>query len=126
MSEKKSSTVRRAISPLLAFAVLSAAFLLNGCASGKVLSVDAKSDVGILNEEMDYGITVTVVVKNVGEDGTIMINPSLSCSEGEWERTQNLHFKAQEIKKLTYFFAEPTINATNCHYGVSVLPKASE
>lgn len=129
MPEKRSAT-RGAVNILVAFALLST-ILFTGCpllsdAKGKIMSKSVKDDVRIVNSELDYGITINVVIKNVGKDGTIRVNPALSCSDGEWERTQNLHFKAQETKSLTYFFPEPTINASNCYYGIGVMPKASE
>ena len=130
MADKK-TTAHRILSALLTLAVFSSTLVFMGCppfnnAKGKVLSITAKHDMGLVDGEADYGCTVTVVIKNVGETDEIKITPGLSCSEGEWDRTQTLQFRAQETKKLTYFFHEPTVNATNCHYNVRVWPKASE
>lgn len=128
----KKTTAQRILSALLTLAVFSTTLVFMGCpplfsdAKGKVLSVTAEHDMGLVNGEADYGFTVTLVIKNVGGTGEIRITPGLSCSEGEWDRTQTLQFRAQETKRLTYFFHEPTVNASNCHYGASVWPKVSE
>lgn len=130
MFEKKFA-LKAMVRMLVALSVLSTTVLFTACplfskASGKVTKVSAKNDFGLIDGEMDYGITVTVVMENVGETDPIMITPRISCSEGEWDRTQNLTFKKNETKQLTYFFHEPTVNASNCQYGVAVWPKAAE
>ncbi|HEX8353768.1 MAG TPA: hypothetical protein VF611_12760 [Pyrinomonadaceae bacterium] len=130
MPEKK-LIAHGAVQLLIAFAVLAAAVSFTACppiseAEAKVLSMNAESDMGLVDGEPDYGFTVTLVIKNVGKTDPIRIRPRLSCSEGEWERTQTLTFSAGETKTLKYFFSEPTVNATNCHYGGWVWPKASE
>ena len=82
-------------------------------------------DIRITDEGPDYGVTVSVTIKNTGQAGSITIMPEVSTSEGEWDRTQSLHFDAGEVKSLDYFFKEPSMNAENIHYGVSVFPSAS-
>lgn len=128
MSKKKTVVNNRITSILIALAIFSAATLLTGCskATGQVEKISSEKDVQIINGEADYGIKLTIIVKNVGESDSIRITPQLSSSEGEWERTQNLYFDAGQTKTLTYFFHEPTINATNIHYSVNVFPKASQ
>ncbi|GEM_PF-1369901 len=126
----KQKTNKHASKPLIAVVVLSAAVLLTGykgCAAlsdakGEVSNLRRKEEAKIVNGELDYGFIVSVTVKNVGKAGVIEIKPWLSSSEGEWKRTQTLNFTAGESKDLTYFFHEPTINATNIEYGIDVLP----
>jgi hypothetical protein len=114
--------------PLVAITLL--IVLLLGCraltskAKGKASNLGCESDVGLVNGEPDAGVTVSVTVKNVGEAGFITIRPEISTSEGEWNRSQDLHFDAGETQNLTYFFAEPTINATGIQCRVGVLPNA--
>lgn len=79
---------------------------------------------GIVNGQLDAGIMVTLTVKNNGESGFINIYPKINTSEGEWHRSQNVQFGAGESKTLTYFFDEPTINATNIQCWVSISPDA--
>jgi len=128
MSEKQITVNSRVARTLIALAIFTTAILLTGCsnARGRVEKVSAEGDVMIVDGEPDYGIKVTVIVKNVGESGSLRITARLSCSEGEWERTRNLHFNANEAKTLTYSFHEPTINATDIYYGANVFPSADK
>lgn len=95
-------------------------------AKGQWSNLDCKHDTGIVNGELDYGVTVSVTVKNVGQAGTINIKPVLSTSEGQWRRDQDLNFKAGESKTLTYFFSEPTINASNIQCRITVSPTVDQ
>ncbi|MCA1619529.1 MAG: hypothetical protein LC795_09520 [Acidobacteria bacterium] len=124
MYEKKNAGSNRARVILAAALIVSLAVLLTGCspAEGKLVQVKAKHDVQITSEGPDYGVTVTATIKNVGEAGSLMISPEISTSEGEWDRTQHLHFAANETKTLTWFFPEPSLDAGNIQYEVSVFP----
>lgn len=96
-----------------------------GCksrAKGKVITHSCDSEVGIVNNEIDYGVTVNLKVKNVGESGEIKIVAAISTSEGEWQKKQTLIFKAGEEKKLSYFFHEPTINVRSVQCQIGVFP----
>ncbi|HYG80138.1 MAG TPA: hypothetical protein VD861_07120 [Pyrinomonadaceae bacterium] len=94
-------------------------------AKGQASNLKCDSDVGFVKGELDAGVKITVSVKNVGEAGFITIRPELSTSEGDWSRSQELHFDAGESKTLSYFFDEPTINAmrdtasVQCRVGIS-------
>jgi Domain of unknown function (DUF4190) len=91
---------------------------------GEVLSINGEPDTKLIDGNLDYGVTVSVVVRNKSKQaGTVTIKSWLSCSEGEWNRSQELVFNGEETKQLTYFFQEPTINATNIQYGANVFPK---
>jgi hypothetical protein len=123
MYEKKNTRSNGARLTLAAL-IVSLAVLLTGCNGqrGELLGVKAKHDVRITSEGPDYGVTVTATIKNVGRAGSLMISPEISTSEGEWDRTQHLHFAANETKTLSWFFPEPTINAGNIQYQVGVFP----
>lgn len=86
--------------------------------SPQVSDLKVESDTRVIRGDFDYGVSVTFIVVNMGEPGTIRIRPWLTCSEGEWSREQHMYFNKGEAKQLTYFFAEPTINATNIQGGV--------
>jgi hypothetical protein len=124
MYEKKNAGSNRARVILAAALIVSLAGLLTSCSSarGKLVASKAKHDVIFTSDGLDYGVTVTATIKNVGKDGSLAISPEISTSEGEWERTQHIHFAANETKTLSWFFAEPTINAGNIHYRVTVFP----
>ena len=82
---------------------------------GLVSDVRMQADTRIIDGQFDAGFEVTGYVKNSGvSGGDIKIAAFLSCSEGEWIRIQHLYFRAGESMRLTYFFHEPTINATSC------------
>ncbi|HEX8175525.1 MAG TPA: hypothetical protein VF543_10430 [Pyrinomonadaceae bacterium] len=94
-------------------------------AKGKVSNVSCKAGVGYVKGQLDAGIDVIVTIKNVGEAGFINIKSELSTSEGEWTRSQDVQFSADESRTLTYFFDEPTINAKNIQCRVGVSPRAN-
>jgi hypothetical protein len=114
--------------PLIAIALL--LVFLPGCktltskAKGKASNIGCKADIGLVKGELDAGVRISVTVKNVGQAGFINIKPELSTSEGEWTRSQDLHFDAGESMTLTYFFDEPTIMATGIQCRIGVYPKA--
>lgn len=91
-------------------------------AKGQVISVNKKGDWEFVNGAADLGFWITTVVKNVGEAGDIQVVTFLSCSEGEWTRTQHLYFRAGESMTLRYFFHEPTLNVTSCQARAGVSP----
>jgi hypothetical protein len=109
---------------LLALAIVFCAIL--GCkmgAKGRVAKPFVQPNTKIVNGELDYGYNCVVSVKNVGATGTIKINVTMSTSEGEWEREQNLNYNAGEEQVLEYFFAEPTITAAQPQCQVRVSPQ---
>lgn len=91
-------------------------------AEGKVSNFEVISDFGVIDGEPEAGYTVQFTIKNVGEKGAITIKPKLSCSEGEWSRKQTITLNAGASRNLSYFFHEPTINATNVQGSVRVFP----
>ncbi|MCA9277905.1 MAG: hypothetical protein H6815_03865 [Phycisphaeraceae bacterium] len=87
----------------------------------KVASIETVESMRVINGEPDYGIEVTCVVSNESESSRdITITAMLSSSEGEWEREQTLRFNANESRNLSYFFHEPTVNATNLQSRVKI------
>jgi hypothetical protein len=91
-------------------------------AKGVATNLIVESDVGLINGEPDYGIKFSLQVQNVGDAGPITILPSVSSSEGEWQREQKVQFAAGETRTLSYFFHEPTINASNVQGVVKLYP----
>lgn len=89
---------------------------------GQVVSVNKVSDWEFVNGEMDAGFKVTAVIKNVGVAGDLRVITFLSCSQGEWSRTQHLYFNAGESMTLRYFFHEPTVSVSNCQARAGVSP----
>jgi len=95
-------------------------------ASGAISDLTLKGDTGVIDGEPDYGINVKFTVTNNGEDGILTLTTRLSTSEGEWSRQQKLSFSAGQSMTLSYFFHEPTINATNVQGRVNVFPQSQE
>ncbi|HYA98522.1 MAG TPA: hypothetical protein VEH49_10525 [Methylomirabilota bacterium] len=91
-------------------------------AHGSVSNVRVTGEAQLINGEMDWGELVTFDLVNTGERGMLHITVVLSTSEGQWTRTQDLEFGAQESRTLSYFFQEPTINVTNVQARVSAEP----
>ncbi len=91
-------------------------------ARGQVISVNKKADFEFVNGQTDAGYWITTVVKNVGESGDIEVVTFLSCSEGEWSRTQHLYFGAGESMTLRYFFHEPSYLVTSCQARAGASP----
>jgi hypothetical protein len=75
-----------------------------------------------IGEQPDAGVVVKGTITNVGQRGAIRVKVHLSTSEGEWDREQNVVFRAGERKELRWFFHEPTINVSNVQSRVSVSP----
>lgn len=84
-------------------------------------SLTTTGETRIIDGEFDYGCAVSFVVENHGEDGIINLWVRVTSSEGEWERTQAVPFKKNEAKRLSYFFEEPSISATNMHSRVTIV-----
>ena len=127
---QKQDTRPRVMRAFMAVTVLFGTLFVTACplfsnAKGKLIQFTGKNDIGVIDGQPDYGITVTAVVKNVGARDEIRIMARLSCDEGEWRRTQDVQFAAGETKTLNYFFSEPTVNVSNCQYSVSLWPNAS-
>jgi|GEM_PF-6432658 len=95
-------------------------------AKGQVTAHRSEIDARLVNGEMDAGISVGVNLTNTGKEGLIQVTEFLTCSEGEWSRTQKLSFRAGESKRLEFFFHEPSINASNIQTRVSVSPGANQ
>ena len=89
---------------------------------GEVISVTKESDWEFVNGEADAGFKVTTVIKNNGPAGELQVVTFLSCSQGEWSRTQHLFFGNGQAMSLKYFFHEPTISVTNCQARAAVSP----
>ena len=107
----------------LAALAATAALVAGACASGDVSNVKCDHDVRIVNGEFDYGVSVAADVKNTGDTGgDIALNVFLSTSEGEWKRSQTLTFDKGQAQHFEWFFAEPTINATNIQCRVTAFP----
>ena len=102
------------------------ALLLGGCFArpkGVVSNVTRQEHPEVINGAMDWGSQVDFDLRNAGDKGLVHVVVTLSCSEGEWNRTQDILMEAGELRHLTYFFQEPTINATNYQGRVNVEPQ---
>jgi len=127
---QKQVTRARVVSTVIAATALFGTLFVAACplfsnAKGKLIQLTGKNDIGLIDNQPDYGITVTAVVMNVGQRDPIRVVVRLNCDEGEWRRTQDVQFASGETKTLHYFFSEPTVNVSNCQYSVSVWPSAS-
>ena len=99
--------------------------LFGGCSwgpHGSVWNITRQEHPSLIRGEMDWGSEVGFDVKNEGERGMVHITVTLSCSEGQWVRSQDLLLEAGQPRHLTYFFEEPTITATNYQALVRVTP----
>jgi hypothetical protein len=105
--------------------VLLCVALLGGCAKqprGNVSNITRQEHPMLVNGDMDWGSEVGFDLKNEGERGMIHVTVTLSCSEGQWVRSQELLLEAGQSMHLTYFFQEPTLNASNYQALVRVEP----
>ena len=89
---------------------------------GTVSNVTHQEHPELINGEFDWGSEVAFDVTNQSQRGTIHITVTLSTSEGQWSRSQDLIFEKGQTLHLTYFFPEPSINATNYQAAVHVEP----
>jgi hypothetical protein len=99
--------------------------LLAGCVKrprGNVSNIIRQEHPMLVNGDMDWGSEVGFDLKNEGERGMIHVTVTLSCSEGQWVRSQELLLETGQSMHLTYFFQEPTITASNYQALVRVEP----
>ena len=99
--------------------------LLGGCAKrprGNVSNITRQEHPMLVNGDMDWGSEVGFDLKNEGERGMVRVTVTLSCSEGQWVRSQELLLEAGQSMHLTYFFQEPTLTASNYQALVRVEP----
>lgn len=89
---------------------------------GVVSNVTHQEHPELINGQFDWGSEVACDVRNEAERGTLHITATLSTSEGQWSRSQDLLLEKGQTVHLTYFFQEPTINATNYQAVVHVEP----
>lgn len=103
-----------------------AAAFLAGCGlfgpHGVVTNITHQEHPELINGQFDWGSEVAFDLANQSERGTVHITVTLSTSEGQWSRTQDLLLEKGQTVHLTYFFQEPTINATNYQATVHVEP----
>lgn len=92
-------------------------------AKGEISNLKGGHDMGLFNEEPDYGVRVSFTLTNTGEDGSVTVSPWISCSEGEWSKSQTLTMTSGQSMYLTYLFEQPTVNSTNIQYGVKYFPQ---
>ena len=107
--------------------VLLSIFMVVGCSltpkpHGKVSNISRQQHPELINGELDWGSEVAFDLTNEGDPGIIHVTVTLSSSEGQWNRTQDISLEAGQSKHLTYFFQEPTINVTNLQERVHVEP----
>ena len=91
-------------------------------ADTKVSNMKCEPDVGVIRGELDAGVKVSFTIMNQGNRGAVRVTASISTSEGEWSRRQDLTLGANQRRRLEYFFQEPTVNATNIQCNVKSFP----
>ena len=79
-------------------------------------------EVFFVSGEADAGYLVSCEVRNRGESGRVKVMCEVSCSEGNFSRTQSLFLGAGQTERLSFQIHEPSVRATNCRYLVSVFP----
>lgn len=97
--------------------VLALALCHAACAVSEVSDVTCETDFGLVDGKLDAGITVKATVRNKGETGDIALRAAISTSDGDWSRSRTLNLRGGETRRLSWFFHEPTIQATDiqCH-----------
>ncbi len=86
----------------------------------EVANREVKSSVFMVDGEPNAGFELTVDVMNPGPSKALFrIVATLSTSQGEFRRAQNLELAPGVTQTLKYGFHEPTINATNIQGRVS-------
>lgn len=89
---------------------------------GLISTITRQEHPALVNGEMDWGSEVGFDLANQGDRGMLHVTVTLSCSEGQWARQQDLLLDPKQSVHLSYFFEEPTINATNFQARVGVSP----
>jgi hypothetical protein len=88
----------------------------------KIENLHLTGDTRVINGEFDYGEIVSFDLRSVSSDPKdITVEIRLSCSEGEWTRTQKVHLEPHETRNVSVFFQEPTVDATNTKTHVEIV-----
>ena len=84
---------------VLAILALCAAPLCAGCAQphGVVSDVTRQEHPALVDSTMDWGSEVGFVLTNAGDRGMIHVTVTLSSSEGQWNRSQELLLDARPV-----------------------------
>jgi hypothetical protein len=126
LTPRIAATSRPRVGRFAALILSFAAASLGGCGlfgpRGVVSNVTHQEHPELINGQFDWGSEIACDVRNQAERGTIHITATLSTSEGQWSRSQDLVLEKGQTIHLTYFFQEPTINATNYQAVVHVEP----
>jgi hypothetical protein len=92
-------------------------------AEGMVSNVQLESDLTADGQgNPDYAVTVYCNVKNVGEEGKLLVTYMVTSSEGDWTKQDDLYFRAGETRSLTKLFPEPSFRASGLRAYVKVYP----
>jgi zinc ribbon protein len=90
--------------------------------NAKIENLSMSGDTRVINNEFDWGENVSFDVRSVSSDPKdVTVEVRLLCSEGEWTRMQKVHLGPNETRRVSVFFQEPTIDATNLRSQVKVV-----
>ena len=78
----------------------------------------AASFVQLIGTAADFRFDLRSITDKAKE---ITLQIRLSCSEGEWTRTQTVQLQPNESRHLVIFFPEPTIDAKDIKAHVEVI-----
>jgi hypothetical protein len=87
-----------------------------------IVTTNTEPGVFIVNGAPDAGYNVVTQIRNSGKTGRVRIGATLSTSEGQFVKEQELELAADETQDLTFGFSEPTINASNIQSTVTCRP----
>lgn len=130
MTRRNASTnIRRELLPLLLLLIAisstacEVAEVVFSQAEGVVANVKLENDLTADGQgNPDYAVTVYCDVKNVGDEGKLLVTYRVTSSEGDWTKEDDLYFRAGETRSLTKLFPEPSIRASNIRAYVKVYP----
>ena len=126
LTRNQAETLTRSCPRLLSLILYVTVASFAGCGlfgpRGVVSNVTHQEHPELINGQFDWGSEVGCDVTNQAGRGTVHVTAMLSTSEGQWSRSQDLLLEKGQTVHLTYFFQEPTINATNYQAVVHVEP----
>ncbi len=88
--------------------------MLAGCfntASCQLDQVTMNPDVFFINGQIDAGYVVNVLAQRKGNAGTLVIDTTLSSTEGDVTKRRTVYFNEDEAQVVSFEFPEPTITA---------------
>lgn len=88
----------------------------------KITNGAAAPQARVIDGGPDAGYIVSADIANEGSAGAVRVSITLRCSEGEWQRHEDISLEAGDSQRVAIFFPEPTIAASDVEFQIKASP----